>query len=116
MGYGVRKEVRLSIGEMDLLRKKAEEAGVTQSAYLRRMITGQPTDYPEIRLLLKQLVQEVNAIGHNINQITKNNNSGFYSPGDKRMLTAYMKKLVTETRRAEEAVRNCGNIKSDVHP
>lgn len=114
--YGRKKLFRLSETDEKLLIEKAEASGVSQSAYLRRMLTQQPTDYPEIRLLLKQLVQEVNAVGNNINQIAKNNNSGFYSPDDKRMLTAYMKKLVAEMRKVQEEVKGCGNIKGDVHP
>ena len=39
---------------------------------------------------MKQLVNEVNHIGVNINQIVHNNNSMLYSKTDKEVLTAYM--------------------------
>jgi hypothetical protein len=62
---------------------KAEQAGVNESEYLRLLISQKPNDYPEIRTLLKELINEVNHIGTNINQIVHNHNFGFYSEDDK---------------------------------
>jgi hypothetical protein len=88
------------------LSEKAKRAGMNESEYLRLMIRQKPNDYPEIRLLLKELINEVNHIGHNINQIVKNHNAQFYSAEDKNRLFAYMKKL---NRTVDEAVRKIGN-------
>ena len=42
---------------------------------------------------LKILINEMNRIGNNINQITRNHNSGLYSQSDRERLMAYMRKL-----------------------
>lgn len=69
-------------------RKKAEEAGMTESDYFRLLITQQPSDYPEIRGGIKVLINEVNRIGVNINEIVFNNNSNLYRTADKERLIA----------------------------
>jgi hypothetical protein len=66
-----------------VLADKAEQAGVNESEYLRLLISQKPNDYPEIRTLLKELINEVNHIGTNINQIVHNHNFVFYSEDDK---------------------------------
>ena len=63
-------------------------------------------DYPEVRKLLKELINEVNRIGININQIVFNNNAGLYSKEDKTQLVAYMRKL---NKKVNEAVVKIGN-------
>ncbi|MHB8130245.1 MAG: plasmid mobilization relaxosome protein MobC, partial [Mobilitalea sp.] len=72
---------------------KADLAGMCEADYLRFLISQKPNDYPEIRVLLKQLINEVNRIGNNINQVVHNNNSELYRREDKEHLIAYMKKL-----------------------
>ena len=62
--------------EAKLLKENALGANMGESAYLRLMISQKPNDYPEIRRLLKDLINEVNRIGVNINQIAFNNNAG----------------------------------------
>ena len=62
-----------------MLADKAQQANMTESEYLRLMISQKPSDYPEIRVLLRELINEVNHIGTNINQIVHNHNSGIYS-------------------------------------
>ena len=61
---------------------------------------------PEVRELLKELINEVNRIGININQIVFNNNAGLYSKEDKTQLVAYMRKL---NKKVNEAVVQIGN-------
>lgn len=73
--HSVRKTLRLMPGEAKELSEKAAAAGMCEADYLRLLITQKPSDYPEIRILLKELINEVNAIGNNINQITRNYNS-----------------------------------------
>ena len=75
-----------------MLSDKAGAAGMCEADYLRLLITQKPNDYPEIRILLKDLINEVNAIGNNINQITRNYNSKLYRTEDRELLSAYMKK------------------------
>mgnify|MGYP002711622132 CR=1 FL=1 len=56
--------------------------------------------------LLKELINEVNRIGININQIVFNSNAQLYSKKDKEQLVAYMKKL---NQSVSEAVVKIGN-------
>lgn len=79
---------------------------MSESEFLRFMISQKPTDYPEIRILLKELINEVNHIGTNINQIVHNNNSSLYSETDKEQLVAYMRKLNVEVNKVYKVVSN----------
>lgn len=87
------KPFRLTKQEADRLKKQAQEMGMRESEYIRLLLSQKPNDYPEIRVLLKALINEVNAVGNNINQITKNYNSKLYRTEDKELLCACMKKL-----------------------
>lgn len=87
------RNCRLTREEADRLKERAREREMTESAYIRLLLSGEPNDYPEIRILLKELVREVNAIGNNINQITRNYNSKLYRQEDREFLHACMRKL-----------------------
>lgn len=87
------KPFRMTKIEAEQLKDQAEKRHLTESAYLRLLLSQKPNDYPEIRANLKGLINEVNRIGTNINQITRNHNSGLYSRSDSERLLAYMKKL-----------------------
>lgn len=87
------KPFRMTEQEAELLRTGAEQRGMKEAAYIRLLLSQKPNDYPEIRILLKELINEVNAIGNNINQITRNHNSKLYKEEDRELLSAYMKKL-----------------------
>ena len=102
--HSVRKTLRLMPGEAKELSEKAGAAGMCEADYLRLMITQKPNDYPEIRILLKELIGEVNAIGNNINQITRNHNSKLYRTEDRELLSAYMKKLNMNVREAVDKI------------
>ena len=88
-----RKEIRLSCEELEELNRKAKERGLSDSQYLRMLITNRPRDYPELLEALQNLTNEINHIGININQIVKNNNSGLYHESDKKRLDVYMKQI-----------------------
>ena len=100
----IKKTLRLKPAEAEVLALKAAEAGMCEAGYLRLMTTQKPYDYPEIRRLLKALINEVNAVGNNINQITKASNSYFYSREDKELLAAYMKKIQQAVQEVAEKV------------
>lgn len=93
MAKDVTKHYRLTKEEAAAFRKKAEEAGMSESDYFRLLITQEPNDYPEIRVGIKTLINEVNRIGVNINEIVYNNNSKLYRTADKERLIAYMRRL-----------------------
>ena len=105
MAKEVVRHYRMSAELAAEVRKKAEEAGMKESEYVRFLVTQRPDDYPEIREGLKALINEVNRIGVNINEIVHNNNSELYRKVDKERLTAYMRRL-NET--VEKAVVSIG--------
>lgn len=76
-----------------MLAVKAKESDMNEAEYLRLLISQKPNDYPEIRKLIKELINEVNHIGVNINQIVHHHNYELYSKEDREQLIAYMKKL-----------------------
>lgn len=88
-----RKEIRLSAAEQETLRKGAAEMGISESRFLRMLLTERPRDHPEIREELRRLNQEVNRIGVNINQIVHDHNSRLYSEEDRRRLYISMKQI-----------------------
>ncbi len=100
------KPFRINQQEAEHLKIAACEKGMTESSYLRLLLSQKPNDYPDIRNLIKELINEVNHIGTNVNQIVKNNNSGLYLKDDKERLFAYMRKLNLVVR---EAVDYLGN-------
>ena len=106
MAMELRKAYRLSEEQDAELKKKVAELGMSESEFIRLLITQKPKDYADIRQLLKNLVSEVNRIGVNINEITHNNNSNFYIDEDKTRLFAYMEKLNTLV---DKAVVDIGN-------
>lgn len=104
--HSVDKLLRMTPEEAKLLTDKAEKAGMSETAYLRLLISQKPNDYPEIRKLLKELINEVNRIGVNINQITFNHNAELYLQEDKEQLIAYMRKLNLEVKKVVELIGN----------
>lgn len=69
----IRKTLRLMPEEAKMLAKKACDNGMNEAEYIRLLISQKPNDYPEVRKILKELINEVNRIGININQIVFNN-------------------------------------------
>lgn len=101
------KPFRLTRQEAERMKEQAQERGMKESEYIRLLLSQKPNDYPEIRILLKELINEVNAIGNNINQITRNYNSKLYRTEDRELLCACMKKLNMTVR---EMVDRIGSI------
>lgn len=102
----LRKAYRLTEEQNEELQAKVSELGMTESEFIRLLITQRPKDYPEIRQMLNSLINEVNRIGVNINEIVHNNNSMLYSDSDKIRLLAYMHKL---NEAVNKAVNDIGN-------
>ena len=105
-GLSLTKKFRLSVKDAKMLEIKAKEANMSESEYLRLMISQKPNDYPEIRQLLRDLINEVNRIGVNINQITYSHNAELYSQEDKERLVAYMRKLNVAVAKVVETIGN----------
>ena len=100
------KPFRMTEKEAEKLRQDAQQRGIKESEYIRLLLSQKPNDYPEIRIMLRELINEVNAIGNNINQITRNHNSKLYREEDRQLLSAYMKKLNLLVKEAVEAIGN----------
>lgn len=102
----IRKTLRLMPQEAKVLSDKTKANGMNEAEYIRLLISQKPNDYPEVRKLLKELINEINRIGININQIVFNSNAQLYSKKDKEQLVTYMKKL---NQSVSEAVVKIGN-------
>jgi len=102
----IKKTVRLMPNEAQLLSEKSNVAGMNEAEYIRFLISQKPNDYPEIRKLLKELINEVNRVGVNINQITFSHNTELYSKEDKEKLVAYMRKLNLEAKKVVDMIGN----------
>lgn len=104
MTKDVVKHYRMTREDAKTFHEKAEQAGMTEAEYFRLLITQQPSDYPEIRNGLKDLVNEVNRIGVNVNEIVYHHNAALYSQADKERLYAYMRKLNETVKKAVKEI------------
>lgn len=95
-GRNDRVSFRVTKEEKKKLQEMAQEYGVTESEFIRIQIRQRPSDYPEIKILMGHLINEINHVGVNINQIVKRNHAGFYDEKDKVRLEAYMRKICDE--------------------
>lgn len=88
-------KMRLSLEEKNVLAQKAGQALISQSELVRRLIMGENIyEYnKEIVQGIKDVTNEINKIGVNINQIVHNLNMGKYSDYEKKKLFAYMQEL-----------------------
>ena len=102
----VKKTLRLVKEDSELLYEKAKQADMNENEYLRMLIRERPADMPEVRELIKVLINEVNHIGVNVNQIARNSNTGYFGSADKQQLLAYMQKLNAAVRQVVEKLGN----------
>ena len=73
--------------------KEAKKKNMNFSAYVRYTAKLDKNMDPEFIKAIYKLANEINYIGHNINQVVKNNNSKLYSEIDKARLMEYMRIL-----------------------
>jgi hypothetical protein len=102
----VMKNFRITEAENKRFHQSAEEHQMKESEYFRFLLSQKPKDYPEIVQLLKQLINEVNHIGHNINQVAKSIHSGYLGINDEKVLIAYMKKINMEVKKVADLIGN----------
>ena len=99
MGMNVRKSFRISEEEEQILREQCELYGMSDSAYFRFMLNRTKNSPDSVVmpkrdfLAIKELINEINHIGININQIVKNVNMKYYSDHEKRKLFALMEEI-----------------------
>lgn len=89
----ITKLIRFNEKEYKFVMESAEMNNMNFSAYVRFAVSNVKTTNPELRSMILKLINEVNYIGHNINQIVRNNNSGLYKDSDKSRLMEYMRVL-----------------------
>lgn len=85
--------IRLTEEEYKELIKNTHSTNLTLSEYVRQLIKDNKIVEYTSWINRKELINEVNHIGVNINQIVKNVNSDYYSSYEKLKLFAMMKKL-----------------------
>lgn len=89
----ITKRVRLTENECRKIMKEAKKKKMNFSAYVRYATKLDKNMDPEFIKAIYKLANEINYIGHNINQVVKNNNSKLYSEIDKARLMEYMRIL-----------------------
>ena len=89
----ITKRVRLTENECRKIMKEAKKKIMNFSAYVRYAAKLDKNMDPEFIKAIYKLANEINYIGHNINQVVKNNNSKLYSEIDKARLMEYMRIL-----------------------
>jgi hypothetical protein len=68
--------IRLNAAEKEVVKQKAERAGLSVHAFLKCLALGADYD-PKLRLALLQVNRELTAQGRNLNQIARWVNSGY---------------------------------------
>lgn len=89
----ITKRVRLTENECRKIMKEAKKKNMKFSTYVRYVAKLDKNMDPEFIKAIYKLANEINYIGHNINQVVKNNNSKLYSEIDKARLMEYMRIL-----------------------
>ena len=102
----VRFTIRYSNDEAKEVQEQAAKVNISVAEYIRIESLRTPNRYPEIKLLIGRLINEINHVGVNINQIVKRYNSGEYQEGDKMLLVAYLEEISDTLK---EAVTKLGN-------
>ena len=95
--------VKLSEADKKQLEKKAEQFyGGNRSHYLRAMLYNRPIDDLEMKKILTDLIREVNKIGVNINQITKDYNAFLITGEQVAHLEFYLKQILGEMEKVRK--------------
>lgn len=85
--------VRLTDEEYECLLKNSKTANLSASEFIRQLLNESKIIEYNSWIDRKQLINEINHIGVNINQIVKNINCNYYSNYEKLKLFAMLKKL-----------------------
>jgi hypothetical protein len=98
--YIYKISLRITADQKKFITDLNEHCGLDNEAEIVRRIIDEKRGHQDIDfsnkdeyISQKNLIREINYLGHNINQIVKNNNSKFYIPAEKRKLFAMMKKI-----------------------
>lgn len=88
----IQKNFRFSTTDAEKLKKMAAQNQMSESAYIRTLLSNRPSDHKEIQEKMDSLINEIHKIGINVNQIAHacNVNPIFYGQ-DREKLMFYMK-------------------------
>lgn len=88
----IQKNFRFSTADAEKLKNMAVKNQMSESAYIRSLLSNRPSDHKEIQEKMDSLINEIHKIGININQIAHacNVNPIFYGQ-DREKLMFYMK-------------------------
>ena len=100
--HRVVKHFRFTETEAAKLRKLAKEFNMTESEYIRLLLNNKPSDYPEIRIMLSNLINEVNHVGNNINQIARKLHTDGEVPNDSTLY--FLNKNILKYRKESEKI------------
>lgn len=108
----IQKNFRFSVADAEKLKSMAEQNQMSESAYIRFLLTSRPSDHKEIKMRMDSLINEVHKIGVNINQIAYacNINPVFYNE-DREKLMFYMR----DCRKLLLEVMKYCNHENDAH-
>ncbi len=106
------KHFRFSMADAERLKKGAEQNKMSESAYIRLLLSNRPSDHQDIKDRMDSLINEIHKIGVNINQIAYacNLNPIFYEQ-DREKLMFYIR----ECRRLLLEVVSYCNHENDAH-
>lgn len=99
------RNVRLTASEKELLAKKAREEHLSESDYIRYLITQKAVNHKEVSSQINDLIYEVNHVGTNINQIARNANAGCMSETQALELMVCLKEIKDAV---QKVVTDCG--------
>ena len=91
--YTERIDFRVTPNQKKQIEEKAKSAVLSDSEYIRQAVLGVTIVGGDIRHEIRELINEINKIGVNINQIARRHNSNLYSVEDKKALFSDMSQL-----------------------
>lgn len=95
----IKKSFRITEEEEEFLRRECQKYAMTDSAFFRKMLLRErgllkeETKTQKEYLALKELTNEINHIGVNINQIARHTNMQFYTEKEKKKLFSMMQEI-----------------------
>lgn len=103
--YSIKKTLRLTPAQNDMLSDQAEKNNQNEADYLRSLISQRPNEHPEIQKLLKKLINEINDIEEDIHRITYENEEKI-SVDDRDLLTALLMKVDSSIKEVVSLIGN----------
>jgi hypothetical protein len=85
-----------------LLEIKSQQSHQTMTEYLTQLILAQPARHPDIAKRMDSVIDQIRAIGVNINQIARHENAGIFEADDLKNIRAYQAMIEAEVLELRE--------------